>query len=131
MPDPVRFVRIAEAYTSTSASVYFRQRSVSNCPSRDTVQISEEAQQKSKEFMMKLKAQSSSDQPCARNQTGNSPEILQLSANATRDQIRSAYLGAVKQYHPDNFASLSSEFRKLAEEKCKAINLANQKLTSM
>src|SRR5208283_5329323 len=123
MPEPVRFARVAEAYSSTSASAYFRQRSASDCPSRDTVQISEEAQQKSKEFMMKLKAQSSSDQSCVRNQTRNNPEILQLSANATRDQIRSAYLGAVKQYHPDNFASLSPEFRKLAEEKFKEINL--------
>ena len=80
--------------------------------------------------MMRMKEESSSDQSSARSQTGNNPDILNLSANATRDQIRRAYMGAIKQYHPDNFASFCSEFQKLAEEKCKEINLAYQKLTT-
>ncbi len=94
------------------------------------VQISEEAQEKSKAFMMKIQADPSSDQPSAPSQTGNNPDILNLSSNASRDQIRRAYKGAIKQYHPDNFANFCSEFQKLAEEKCKEINLAYQKLTT-
>jgi DnaJ like chaperone protein len=130
MSEPVRFARIAEAY-SASTNVYCRPRSLTGNPLRDTVQISREAQEKSKEFMMKLKEESSSDQPSPKRQPGDDPDILYLPTNATRDQIRRAYLGAIKQYHPDKFASLCPEFRKLAEEKCKEIILAYQKLTSM
>ncbi len=129
MSEPIRFARIAEAY-STNTRVYSRPRSPSNSLFGDTVQISEEAQEKSKAFMIKIKEDSSSDQPSAGSQTGNNPDILNLSANATKDQIRRAYMGAIKQYHPDNFANFCSEFLKLAEEKCKEINLAYQKLTN-
>jgi curved DNA-binding protein CbpA len=130
MPEPVRFARIAEAYTNNT-NVYYRPRSQPGCPSGDTVQISTEAQAKSREFLLKLKDESSSDRPSAKSQTGNGPDILRLPPNATMDQIRRAYLGAIKQYHPDNFANLPPEFLKLAEEKCKEINLAYQKLTGM
>ena len=129
MSEPIRFTRIAQAY-STNANVYSRPRSPSNSQLGDTVQISEEAQEKSKAFMMKIKDDLSSDQPSAQSQTGNNLDILNLSANATRDQIRKAYKGAIKQYHPDNFGNFCSEFQKLAEEKCKQINLAYQKLTT-
>jgi len=130
MSGPVRFARIAEAY-SANTNVYCRPRSLTDNPLRDTVQISWEAQEKSREFMMKLKGESSSDQPSPKRQAGDDPDILYLPTNATRDQIRRAYLGAIKQYHPDKFASLCPKFRKLAEEKCKEIILAYQKLTSM
>ena len=130
MSEPIRFARIAQAY-STNTSVYSRPRSPSVSQSGDTVQISEEAQEKSKAFTMKIKEDpSSSDQPSAQSQTGTNLDILNLSANATKDQIRKAYKGAIKQYHPDNFANFCSEFQKLAEEKCKQINLAYQKLTT-
>jgi len=130
MSEPVRFARIAEAY-STNTNVYYRPRSQPDCPSGDTVQISEEAQEKSREFLLKLKKEPSSDQPSARSQTGKGPDILRLPPSATMDQIRRAYLGAIKQYHPDNFTNLPPEFLKLAEEKCNEINLAYQKLTGM
>ncbi len=95
----------------------------------DTVQISREAYEKSREYMMQLKDDASSDQSSSQPQTGNDLEILSLPPDATKDQIRKAYLGAIKLYHPDKFAGLSSEFRTLAEEKSKQINLAYQKLT--
>jgi len=78
--------------------------------------------------MMRLKDDASSDQSVPQPQTGNDLEILSLPPDATKDQIRRAYLGAIKQYHPDKFAGLCSEFRTLAEEKSKQINLAYQKL---
>ncbi len=130
MPEPVRIARIAEAY-STSAKIYSEPRSLPDNPFSDTVQISSEAQEKSRQFLLKLKVESSSEEPSPKPQAENNPNILHLSANATRDQIRKAYLAAIKQYHPDNFAGLSPEFRELAEEKSKQINLAYQKLTAI
>jgi DnaJ-domain-containing protein 1 len=129
MSEPIRFARIAQAY-STNTGVYSRPRSASISQSGDTVQISEEAQERSKAFTMKIKGDLSSDQPSAQSQTGNTLDILNLPSNATKDQIRRAYKGAIKQYHPDNFANFCSEFQKLAEEKCKQINLAYQKLST-
>lgn len=128
MSEPVRFPRIAEAY-STSANIYCRPRSVADNPLRDTVQISSEAQEKSREFLLKLKEESSSETPPPKPYAENNLDILNLSTGATREQIRKAYLAAMKQYHPDNFAGLCSEFRQLAEEKSKQIILAYQKLT--
>lgn len=130
MSEPVRFARIAQAYSANTV-VYYRQRSLADSPPRDTVHISREAEEKSREYMMKLKEESSSEQSSPKLQDGDDPDILYLPTNATRDQIRRAYLGAIKQYHPDKFAGLCPEFRKLAEEKCKEIILAYQKLTSM
>jgi DnaJ-domain-containing protein 1 len=128
MPEPVQFARIAQAY-STSANTCFRPQSLPDNPLSDTVQISSEAQEKSREFLLKIKADSSSEKPSPQTQAENGIEVLNLSANATMDQIRKAYLTAIKQYHPDNFAGFSPEFRQLAEEKSKQINLAYKKLT--
>jgi preprotein translocase subunit Sec63 len=128
MPEPVRFARISEAYSS-GVNVYLRQRQW-DAPVRDKVEISNEAQQKAKEYLSKIKDESSSENSASIAQTGESDDILSLPASAPIDEIRKAYLAAIKQYHPDNFASFSPEFRKLAEEKSKQINLAYKKLTS-
>ncbi|MGD0400077.1 MAG: J domain-containing protein [Syntrophobacteraceae bacterium] len=128
MPVPVRFARITVAY-STSANVCFRPQSSPGNKLSDTVQISTEAQEKSRELSAKMKEQSSSGNPSPKTQAENGIEVLQMSSNASMDQIRKAYLTAIKQYHPDNFADSPPEFRKLAEEKSKQINLAYKKLT--
>jgi DnaJ-domain-containing protein 1 len=128
MPESVRFAKITEAY-STGANTCLRPQSLPDNPFRDSVQISTEAQEKSKELWLKIKEQSSSEKPSPKTQAENGIEVLQLSPNATMDQIRKAYLSAIKQYHPDNFAGFSPEFRQLAEEKSKQINLAYKKLT--
>jgi DnaJ-domain-containing protein 1 len=128
MPEPVRFARITVAY-STSANTCLRPQSLPDNKPSDTVQISTEAQEKSRELWLKIKAQYSSEKPSPKTQAENGIEVLQLSPNATMDQIRKAYLTAIKQYHPDNFAGFSPEFRQLAEEKSKQINLAYKKLT--
>jgi len=129
MSEPVRVARIAEAYT-TSAGTSFRSRSPYRNSLGDTVQISSEAQEKSKQLLLQLKEQSSSDQPARSGLPANNTDLLNLPTNATKDQIRKAYLSAIKQYHPDNFAGLCTEFRQLAEEKSKQINLTYKKLTS-
>jgi DnaJ-domain-containing protein 1 len=128
MPGLVRFARISEAY-STSANTRFRPQSLPSSQLSDTVQISTEAQEKSRELWLKIKEQYSSEKPSQKTQAENGIEVLQMSPNATMDEIRKAYLTAIKQYHPDNFAGFSPEFRQLAEEKSKQINLAYKKLT--
>ncbi len=130
MPEPVRFTRIAEAY-SNGANAYFTQRNWPNNPVKDTVEISNEAKKRFEEFLSSVNKQSYSENPASRGQPEEGIAILKLPATATKDQIRKAYRTAMKQYHPDNFAGLSPEFRELAEEKSKQINRAYQKLTGM
>lgn len=130
MPGPVRFAGSIKAYATDTVS-FGRGRAQAGGACVDTVDISEEAYTKSKEYLIELQRQYSSVQTPQETQAGNNLEILNLPADASRDQIRKAYLGAMKKYHPDNFAGLSPEFRELAEEKSKQINLAYKKLTTV
>lgn len=50
--------------------------------------------------------------------------ILGLSGNITKEDIRKAYRKAMSEYHPDKVASLGPELRALAEKKAKEINQA-------
>ncbi|HYA41386.1 MAG TPA: J domain-containing protein, partial [Syntrophobacteraceae bacterium] len=69
---------------------------------------------------MKLRQESSVENTASSsNQPQSTADIFDLPANATKGQIRAAYLKAIKKYHPDNFAGFSPEFQKLAEEKSK------------
>ena len=49
-------------------------------------------------------------------------DTLDISPNATLDEIKSAYKRKISQYHPDKVASLGPEFILIAEEKTKRIN---------
>lgn len=53
-------------------------------------------------------------------------EALGLKSGASAEEVRSAYRKLSMQYHPDKVAHLGEEFRKVAEEKMKAINEAYQ-----
>ena len=78
---------------------------------------------------MKLRQESSVENTASSsNQPQSTADIFDLPANATKEQIRKAYITAVKKYHPDNFAGFCPEFQKLAEERSKQINLAYRKL---
>lgn len=55
-------------------------------------------------------------------------EILGLSAGASQEEIKNAYRKLSKEYHPDLVAHLGEEFRQVAEEKMKDINMAYQHL---
>lgn len=49
--------------------------------------------------------------------------VLELKDGATKDEIRIAYRRQAKRYHPDMVPDgLANDFRKLAQEKMKAIN---------
>jgi len=127
MTDQIRFATITVVYP-TSAGNYDRPRNPSYNPARDTVQISSEAREKSREFLLKMRQESSVENTgSSSNQPQSTADILDLPANATKEQIRKAYITAVKKYHPDNFASFYPEFQKLAEERTKQINLAYRK----
>ena len=51
-------------------------------------------------------------------------EILGLEPGASAASIKKAYRRLVLQYHPDKVAHLGAEFRHIAEEKTKEINVA-------
>lgn len=55
-------------------------------------------------------------------------EILHVSANATLDEINSAYRKMAQMYHPDKVASLGPELQALAEQRMKEINWAYAQL---
>jgi len=55
-------------------------------------------------------------------------ETLGLQPGATAEEIKKAYRALSMQYHPDKVAHLGEEFKRVAEEKMKEINVAYQRL---
>lgn len=51
-------------------------------------------------------------------------KILEISENASNDEIKQAYISKIKEYHPDKVASLGKDLQKIAEIKTKEINEA-------
>ncbi len=56
---------------------------------------------------------------------------LGLEPGASKDEIKKAYRKLSMQYHPDKVRHLGEEFRKIAEEKMKEINAANDYLSKL
>jgi DnaJ-class molecular chaperone len=54
--------------------------------------------------------------------------VLGVAANASPEEIKSAYRGLANKYHPDKVSHLGAEFRALAHEKFKEIQAAYQEL---
>lgn len=57
-------------------------------------------------------------------------DILEVKANASPDQIRTAYRKKMALYHPDKVASLGPEFSVMAERMTKEINEAYERGTA-
>jgi curved DNA-binding protein CbpA len=55
-------------------------------------------------------------------------EILQVSVNASKEEISAAYKKMAALYHPDKVAHLAHEFQEIAEQRMKEINAAYQEL---
>ena len=58
------------------------------------------------------------------SKTPDNFEILGISKTASRQEVRTAYLHRMAEYHPDKVASLGPKLRELAEQESKAINAA-------
>ncbi len=56
--------------------------------------------------------------------------LLEVSPNATAEEIKAAYRHAVARYHPDKVAHLGKEFQELAHKKLLAIQQAYEILQS-
>ena len=63
-------------------------------------------------------------QQSAQNQLKNAYKILQVSEDATNEEIKKSYRKLVIKYHPDKVASLGEEIQKQAKEKFQQINAA-------
>lgn len=53
-------------------------------------------------------------------------KILNVSENASNEEIKKAYRNMAVKYHPDKVANLGEDIQKVAEEKFKAVNSAYQ-----
>ena len=51
-------------------------------------------------------------------------EVLGVAPDASRDEIKRAYLQKIEEFAPGRLAALGPEMRKLAEERLQQINLA-------
>jgi len=58
----------------------------------------------------------------------NAYKILEVSKNATDDEVKQAYRRMAKKYHPDKVAHLGKEHQKGAEEKFKQVQQAYEQL---
>lgn len=50
--------------------------------------------------------------------------VLEIPESSTNEEIRSAYLKKIKEYHPDRVQNLGQEIKNLADKKTKEINQA-------
>ena len=63
-------------------------------------------------------------------QTGSDFKILEITPDATKDEIKKAYREMAKKYHPDKVAHLGEDVKKQAEEKFKKVQEAYDNLKS-
>ncbi len=62
------------------------------------------------------------------NSSDNAYKILEITKDATADEIKAAYRTMAKKYHPDKVIHLGEEHRKGAEEKFRQVQQAYEKL---
>jgi len=53
-------------------------------------------------------------------------KVLEISSDATDEEVKKAYRKMANKYHPDKVSHLGDELQKLAEEKFKSVNDAYQ-----
>jgi DnaJ-domain-containing protein 1 len=99
----------------------------------DTIQISQEAREKSR-----LLIQANSEEQVRQGQLRRdqdqairkSFEVLEVGVNTPSKDLKKAYYHLMRNYHPDKYSHLPPEFRELAEAKAKQIVAAYRKLTA-
>jgi DnaJ-domain-containing protein 1 len=130
MSEPIRPATNTQAFYEDYHEVA-RNRGRTAYNVRDRVQFSPEALEKLKTVRVEESKISQHTNSIEDTELQESLNILKLQSGqsgATPDQIRKAYLEAIKRYHPDNYSTLPPEFQKLAEEKTKEINSAYYRL---
>lgn len=132
MAASIKAARSVEAY-SRVGSYSFQPSSKSGTAIKDVVEFSTEAIEKLNELASQQKTRDSSKvQPKkADSVLEESLSILNLGKPASKNEIRRAYLYAIRQYHPDKYTCFPPEFVKLAEEKTKQINQSYKNLMSI
>ncbi len=55
-------------------------------------------------------------------------DVLEITKDFTKEELKTAYLKMVKKYHPDRVANMGPEFQELAEQKMRKINEAYEQL---
>ena len=55
-------------------------------------------------------------------------KILEVSKDASNDDVKKAYRKMASKFHPDKVHHLGDEFQKMAEEKFKSVNDAYQQI---
>jgi DnaJ-domain-containing protein 1 len=129
MPETIKAARIVETYYTRSYTMY-RNLGGQAPGARDSVHISKEALEKFRRFKENQNSEQTEEQAASTEpDLEESLNILQCT-KANPAQVRKAYLSAINRYHPDKFANMPPEFRKLAEEKTKEINTAYDRLRS-
>ncbi|MHC1726698.1 MAG: DnaJ family molecular chaperone [Syntrophobacteraceae bacterium] len=123
MPGPIKPLRFAEMIYQ--AGYHSPRPDLSYTPQiRDTVHFSKEALEKLKTHSARKHEDYPDETPQQGDDVQSSLATLDLEPGATIEQIKKAYLEAIKKYHPDSFASLPKEFQRVAEEKTKQLNQA-------
>ena len=69
-------------------------------------------------------AQEPAQQPAQQPSKPEWADVLGVAPDATRDDIKRAYLRKIEEFEPNRLAALGPEMRKLAEQRLQQINLA-------
>lgn len=60
--------------------------------------------------------------------TTSSYKILEISPEATHDEVKKAYRKMARKFHPDKVHHLGEDFQKMAEDKFKMVNEAYENI---
>jgi DnaJ-domain-containing protein 1 len=129
MIEPVKAARVVQTY-STIGNCTLRTAVRPNTAVRDSVRLSEEALKKFQDMKSACQESEKTADSSAQD-SRKSLDLLNLAPNATAAEIRKAYISAINKYHPDKYTGLPQEFRELAEEKTKEINVAYHRLMTV
>jgi hypothetical protein len=102
-------------------------RICNECQLRLDTEEAEARERERQEREHRTRRDKNSKRECAAGENGFDPyEVLKITRDASKDDIKAAYFNLIKQYHPDKVSHLGQEFQELADEKAQLINRAYQ-----
>ena len=84
----------------------------------------EQWQRVEREREAQRRRQQQRERPATQSEEDEWWSILEVSRDASAEQIRRTYLQKIQQSHPDRLGGLTPEFRELAETRAKRLNAA-------